>query len=37
MMNLKEYENKIITAGVSYVGDDRKEFLAVLNNQLAGE
>lgn len=26
-----------IAAGISYAGDDRKEFLAVLHNQLAGE
>ena len=33
----RRWQIENIAAGVSYVGDDRKEFLAVLHNQLIGE
>ena len=33
----RRWQIENIAAGISYAGDDRKEFLAVLHNQLAGE
>lgn len=33
----RRWQIENIAAGISYASDDRKEFLAVLHNQLAGE
>lgn len=33
----RRWQIENIATGISYVGDDRKEFLAVLHNQLIGE